>query len=401
MKHLFFPFFIVLCSSQSFAQSLTLEEYLSQVKQQSLDLKVDQSKLEVFDAKATGLSIPPPMVSFSRMNEEDGSSADGFEISQMIPFPTKITADYSARKYEYQAQQKNNLSLRKQTFLNAKLLFLKLWESQGLLLLLEEKRSVLQNHLKLTRAVTRSDSFASVHLLKTESDLDFLENEIETVNQMIRERQFEAAVFISADPAKFKFNAVEPKPSQVPSIDSIEESNLYQAKVLGIEILKAKERLAKSEWLPDFSLRYKEMGSTPMSMKYNEIMVGVTLPFIFFWQPYAVSSQASKERLIGEFELEKERRNFSSEKIVLLTRIESLKKQLNTLENKLIPKAAKRMKLAHNIVPRDMETLQDHRETMEAFPELKMKALNIRIEFENAVASLEKYSNIQKETENE
>ena len=392
---------MVISSYQSFAQNLTFEEYISKVKEQSLDLKIEQSKLEVFDAKSNGIAIPPPMVGFSKMNEQDGSSASGFEVNQMIPFPTKIAADYAARKKDFEAEKKNNSSIRKQTFLKAKMLFLKLWESQSQLLLLVEKRTLLQNHVKLSRAVTRSDSFASVHLLKTESDLDFLENEIESVNQTIRERQFEAAVFVSADPAAFKYTAVEPKPSQVPNIGSIEESNIYQAKLLGVESLKAKERLAKSEWLPDFNLRYREMGSTPTSMKYNEIMIGVTLPFVFFWQPYAATSQASKERIIGEFELEKEKKIFGSDKIILLSRIESLKKQLSTLENKLIPKAAKRMKLAHNIVPRDMETLQEHRETMEAFPELKMKALNIRIEFEDAVAALEKYSNTNKESENE
>ncbi len=401
MNRMFSTLFLLLISVQAFSETITLQEYLSKVKEQSLELKIADSKLEVLDAKASGLTIPPPMVSFAKMNEADGNSATGFEVSQMIPFPTKISADYSARKYEFQAQQKNNLSLRKQTYLAARLIYLKLWESQERLAILNEKRTILKNHVKLSRAVTRSDSFASVHLLKTESDLDFLENEMESATQNILEKQLEAAVFINADPASFKFAAVDPKPSQVPPITSIEESNVYQAKLLGVESLKAKERKAKSEWLPDISLKYKEMGATPTSMKYNEFMIGVTLPFLFPWQPYAVSSLTSKERRIAEYELEKEKRNFGSDKVGLISRIESLRKQLSTLENKLIPKAEKRMKIAHNIVPRDMETLQDHRETMEAFPELKLRALEIRIDFENAVSALEKYSNVTKDMGNE
>jgi hypothetical protein len=38
-----------------------------------------------------------------------------------------------------------------------------------------------------------------------------------------------------------------------------------------------------------------------------------------------------------------------------------------------------------------METLQDHRETMEAFPELKLKVLDLRGRYEGAVAELVKY----------
>ena len=49
------------------------------------------------------------------------------------------------------------------------------------------------------------------------------------------------------------------------------------------------------------------------------------------------------------------------------------------------------MKAVHNLAPRDMETLQDHRETREAFPELQMKALELRLLYEETVTEIEKY----------
>ena len=58
---------------------------------------------------------------------------------------------------------------------------------------------------------------------------------------------------------------------------------------------------------------------------------------------------------------------------------------------KLIPRAEKRMRLVRNQAPRDMETLQDHREIMEAFPDLKLKSLALREQYEEAVSELEKY----------
>lgn len=120
-------------------------------------------------------------------------------------------------------------------------------------------------------------------------------------------------------------------------------------------------------------------------------MVGVTLPFAFFWQPNSESKAASSERLQAEYELEKQKRSIDADKKILIGRIESFKKQIDTLKQKLIPRAEKRMKLVHNLAPRDMETLQDHRETMEAFPELKMKLLSLRVDYEQAVSGLEKY----------
>ena len=391
MKSLLLISIVMGYTALAHSQELTLEEYLTQVKEQSLDLKIEQAKSDSLDGKSTGLAIPPPMIGFSQMKDQEGSSANGFEINQTIPFPTKLTGDHSARKYEFRSQEESRLNSQKQTLLKAKLSFLLLWQAQERQSLLAEKKEVLQDHIKISRSTARSDSFAAIHLLKAESDLDLLENEIESAKQTIRERRFEMAVLTNTDPLLFKFTAIEPKVSQIPKVNPIEESHLYKSKLFNLESLKSKEFEAKSSWLPDFNLRYKEMGATNTSMKYNEIMVGITLPFVFFWEPYSMSKQASRERLIGEYDLEKERRTFNSEKIVLISRIESLKKQLDTLNNKLIPRAEKRMKLVHNLAPRDMETLQDHRETMEAFPDLKMKALDFRIEFEKSVADLEKY----------
>ena len=382
------------------AQNLSLEEYLSKVSSANLDLKVNQAKFDSADARSIGLAIPPPMIGFTQLKETDGPTTNGFEISQNIPFPTKLTGDHSSRKYEALAQKENLLSSKNQTLAQAKLLYFSLWYSQEKIALLEEKKSVLQNHIKLSRSTARSDSFSAIHLLKAESELDLLENEIESSQQMMREKQLEAAVFISEDPKTFKITASEPKISEIPQITNTDDSHQLKALKFNVESLKAKEFEAKSSWLPDFNLRYKEMGRTSSMNKSNEVMIGITLPFIFFWEPYSASSQAINERLMADYEFEKQKRTIDSNKILLLSRAESLKKQIDTLNTKLIPRAEKRMRLVHNLAPRDMETLQDHRETMEAFPELKIKNLDLRMEYEQTISILEKYA-LEKDTANE
>lgn len=277
MKSLLLMFIVISYAALSQSQELTLEDYLSQVKEQSLDLKIEQAKSDSLDGKSTGLALPPPMIGYSQMKEQDGSSANGFEINQTIPFPTKLSGDHSARKYEFQSQEESRLNSQKQTLLKAKLSFLLLWQAQERQSLLAEKKEVLQDHIKISRSTARSDSFAAIHLLKVESDLDLLENEIETAKQNIRERRFDMAVLTNTDPLLFKFTAVKPKISQIPKVNPIEESHLYKSKIFNLESLKSKEFEAKSSWLPDFNLRYKEMGATNTSMKYNEVMVGITL----------------------------------------------------------------------------------------------------------------------------
>ncbi len=374
------------------ADMISLEDYLQRLETENLDLKTEQAVSDSLQARSSGLGIPAPMIGILQMKDQDGSSATGFEINQTVPFPSKITGDHKLRKKDFQYQQQIAQMQRSLTRASAKLIYFKLWQSQQRLEFLQEKKDVIKDHIKISRSAARSNSFAAIHILKSESDLDFLENEIEMARQNIREKQIDLALFINADPAVFTLLARKPELSLVPKNISIEESSFYRAKQYQVDSLEAKESLAKSAWLPDFNLKYKEVGATNTSMANKEIMLGITLPFVFFWEPNSATQQAHQERLGVEYTMQKEKKFFIAKKALLLSRTESLKKQLSTINNNLIPRAVKRMKLVHNIVLRDMETLQDHLETMQALPELKMKALDLRAEYEQTIAELEKYN---------
>lgn len=372
-------------------ERLGLASFLKKVSEQNLDIKIESAKLDSTRAAAIGINIPPPMISINEMSPDSGRGGKGFEINQTIPFPTKLIGDSSARKYEAQAQSEFQKARRKEILAQAKFLYISLWVTQEKSKLLDEKRKVLNEHIKLSRSIARSDSLAKIHLLKAESDLDFLENESEVAAQNLREMQSQIAVFLNLNPEITKFILEEAPLSEVPKIGAVETSSQIQAMKFKVEGFKARELEAKSAWLPDFNLRYKKVEETVMGPANNEVMVGITLPFVFFWEPYSASSKAIADTAGAAFELEKAKRNFESDKINLQSRSESLKKQILALKEKLIPRAEIRMKLVHNIAPRDMESLQDHRETMEAFPELKMKALDLRMEYEQAISVLEKY----------
>ncbi|MBK7842922.1 MAG: TolC family protein [Bdellovibrionales bacterium] len=333
------------------------------------------------------------------MKAIDGSQANGFEASQTIPFPTKLAGDRSARKSEARSQEETQLANQREIMAWAKLLYVSLWVEQERIELLKEKKKILLNHIRLVRSSVRSDSFAAIHLLKVESALDLLDNELDETIQKQRERQLEAASFLNIESTRIQILVEAPSFSEIPRVD---QNSSHQIRSLewNLESARSRELEAKSSWFPDFNLRYKEMGATSMSQKYNEVMIGVTLPFIFPWGPYSESGKAGAERIQKEYELEKERRKISSEKESLLSRARSIRQQLKRLTEKLIPRAEKRVKIVRNLAPRDMETLKDHHETMEAFPDLKIKALDLRMQYEEAIANLEKYT-LEKDSSHE
>ncbi|MGE4130539.1 MAG: TolC family protein [Bdellovibrionales bacterium] len=372
--------------------ALTLDSFLAQVKAQNLGLKVESAKVEAASARAVGINLPPPMVGYIQMNEDGGSGTSGFEVSQTIPFPTKLTSDRSARKFEAEAQSEMQKAFSSEVIAKARLLYFSIWAAQERLGLLKEKKAVIGQHIKLSRAGSRSDSSSNIHILKAESDVDALDNELLTAEQMLRNKQIEAAEFVNADPSNFRPSVKEPQVSELPNSSIIESPHQLESARLTLESFKARESEAKSSWFPELNLRYKQMGASSMFQRYNEVMVGVSLPFVFFWEPRATSSSASAQRLQAELEFARTTRKIQTEKSALFVKAESLKKQLDNLVTKLLPRAEKRMRLVHNLAQRDMESLQDHRETMQAFPELKLKALEYREQYEDAVSELQKYA---------
>lgn len=389
----FIPFIVILTSLELFAQSkVSLKDFLERIENQNLDIKIESSKADAAKSRAIGVKIPEPMVGAIQMTDQSGSTTRGFEISQTVPFPTKVSADLKARDNESKSQNEMSLAEKNEILVRAKNVYLALWAAQEKSSLLLEKKKIVKGHISLARSTARSDSFAAVHVVRAEYDFDYLDNEVAEADQALRAQQIEAAVLLNADVNTFKLVATEPVVSSLPRIESIDSSPQLKAQKYNLESLRSKEFAAKSMWLPDFNFRYKEIEQSSMLPRYNELMVSVTLPFVYFWQPYSESGAATSDRISAEYQLQKQERILTGTRAILLNKAESLKKQLDNVRQNLIPKAERRMKLVQNLAPRDLETLQDHREAMEAFPDLKLKAVDLRVEFEKTVFELEKYN---------
>lgn len=385
----FFSSIEVLAQTPS-PRTYSLESFLKTVQEQNLDIKMEARKYESAKAEGRGINIPPPSVAAIQFEDDNGSSASGYQISQTLPFPTKLSADSKARKSEAKSQEFTKVAREKEIIAQAKIAYINLWLSQEKLSLLSEKRTALEDHIKLARSTARSDNFASIHLNNSESDLFQLDNDILSAQQDLRSQQVEVAALINTEASTFRPILNEPPISKIPALTDVEATPQIQAQKSKVESLSARESEAKSTWLPDLSLRYKEMAASEMEVGSKEVMVEITLPFLFYWQPSATNQRASAKKSEAQYELDKQRRNLDAIKISLLGKAETLLKQLNNTNEKIIPKVKKRMALVHNLAPRDMETLQDHREAVEALPELKMNTLELRLQYEMAIADLEK-----------
>jgi outer membrane protein TolC len=369
---------------------LTLERFVNLAVRENLEGKVAEATVASAKASDGSILLTGPMVGLTQMTAADETTL-GFEVSQTLPFPSKILSVRETRRLEAETQVAVSRRSKREITARALFLYFQLWQRQERVSLLREKKRAIEQHIKLATAGARSDSFQKIHVIKTESELDWLENEILQAYQEVHETQIEAARFINSDPRSFKPIVNETMITVLPRENDLATSFQLEVRELELATLRAREREAEAKWFPDLNLRYRDTGNTRMSPRTTEIMLAISLPYAYFWAPRAISERASADRYLGELRLQQEKSRITAEQVTLFSRAHSLQRQLVQIREKLLPRAEKRMRFVHNLAPRDMEILQDHRETMELVPDLKLKALEIRGQYEAVVTELKKF----------
>ena len=367
------------------AKVLTLPDFIQRVQTHSPDLAIEKSLANEADARAKGVRISPPMIGLMRMNDAGGTNS-GFEISQELPFPTKIHREKEVRENEAKSQYALFNYRKNAILLDARAAYLEFWQAFAKANIALEKRDWLKSHVKISRTLARGDSNAQIHLLGTESEADLLENEVLEAQAELTEKTNALRNFVP----DLTIQEIEP---QEPKLESIEvdpksQSGLVILKESEVKLVNSLKGLRQQAYLPDLVFRYRSYSGNEMTQRNEEVMVGITLPFLFFWQPQSEVSEISARGQRAQAELEKSRVDFETRVAGLLAKSESLKKQLMTLKVKLIPRAEKRMRLVENLSARSIEGLDTHRMVMLDYLDLRTKELNARNEFEKALIEI-------------
>jgi outer membrane protein TolC len=389
-KNILFTLFLACLYQVSWANEFTLTHFLTEVEKSNLDLKVEESRNEAATARASGIRMPAPSFSLLQRRFEN-DNANGFEVSQTIPFPGKISSEKEYREKAALAAQSYQMGQINSILSFSRLIYIEYWLQYEVLSTLNEKRKIIVDHIKLAKSGVRSDSMLKIHLLKAESDLDLLDNQILKEKQNLVEKKLKIAELLNWPSGKLPPSPSEPSLSILPNIQ-VDETPQFRKLEHEVAMAQAKESENKQAWLPDFKLKLMKMNQAQMMAEFTQISVGITLPFAFPWEPMSKSNEASALRRMTEYELEKGKRKIEYTQANIVSEAEALKAQMTLIQSKLIPRAKERMKIVHNIAPRDMNSLQDHRETMEAFTDLRLQVLSLRARYEQIAAQLLQYS---------
>jgi|GEM_PF-5774122 len=379
-------------------EPLTLDQALEIAEQNHPEISVSQAHVNSSESLSGSTpSIPPPMVFGSVMGSNgplnsQGRMENSIGITQTIPFPTKLTSESKVRSLEARAARTSLDAERLKIRSDAKAAFFELYGARKAISLLKEKKSIFDEHNKRVRATTLSNRIMQAHQIWIQTELDLVENEIITAKEEERIAGAKLNVAMGRDPFQVVPPLQNPPVSELPPLSS----NLTaHPEIRSLEFTQsaadASIAQAKSLWLPDLTVSYRNARRLDGLMSnYSEVTVGVTLPFLFFWETKGQVAFASAKAQEAEATTQKAKNDLSMELFEAQARAESLKEQLSNYDTKIIPQAERRMKIAHGLVPSDMESLNEHRDAMESVVKLKLSALKIRINYEKSVARLER-----------
>ncbi len=367
------------------AAPLSLNDFLNQVQTENPDLQIDQALTTEAAARADGSRINPPMIGLMQMKDSSGTNR-GLEIEQQIPFPTKIKKDIETRQLESEVQ-KSNQAYRRALILNkARIAYFEFWGAFEKLNIAKEKRDWLKMHAKISRSATRSDSAAQVHLLGIESEVDLLENEVVAAETNLGEKRLLLKTY-APEMSLTEIKPVTP-PLEKINLDPKSKSIVIQWKEKEAQAAEANKSLQKQAYLPDIIVRYRGYNGNELMARSEELMVGITLPFLFFWQPKSESAEALGRSQRAQAELKKAEVETEVNLKSISLKIENLNQQLSLLDSKILPRAHKRMALAENLSQRTMEGLNEHRTVMLDYLEMKLKSVDLRLELEKSISEL-------------
>lgn len=363
---------------------VSIEDYMTAVREQSPSLAVSKSETAAVSARAAGIRLEPPIVGYMQM--KDGATRrNGFEVSQQIPFPSKIIREKQLRSLQAKSQSMQSSSVTATVLADARLAFVSYWAAAERVSIIEGKKSWLQRHSKTARSSGRYDTEGQIYAIEIQAQDDETENEllraqsdlIETRNQLkLFAPQFDLTGKEVLPPPLTSF---ELQATTSPTIDTLKKQT---------EERKAAEALAKAAYAPDLFVRYRnfeEVGTIPRN---EELMVGVTLPFLYFWQHKAEVGAAGANRLKAEASLLQAQINYTSSSESLLRKEKSIRRQLENLNSKILPRSEQRVRLVKNISQRTMQGLTQSNSVMLSHFNLKLSAIESRVEHERTIRDL-------------
>ncbi|QAT17555.1 hypothetical protein BU251_07410 [Candidatus Velamenicoccus archaeovorus] len=381
------------------AEELDLKRAMNEALEANPEILSAKRSYEAANARiwqAASLTDPMFSVGYDKMTADrmlTGEPMKTYEISQDIPFPTKlflrakVASKLAKMAYEnYQAKEKEIISQVKSAYAELFVIYREIEVNK-------EDKSILEQLSQSAVSRYKTGEGPQADVLKAQVELASVDTELVMLEQRRLTAQGRLNVLLNRDPQDelgapsagetIKFSQT------LQDCYALAKQNNPELKAYRYAIDKgqAAYHLAQNEFLPDFRVTYKQMMNDEKSWAG---MVGVTVPLWFFQkQAFGVKEMKS--------ELEMVKAEYAAkEKAVLFdvrdayARVEANKKLIELYETSFLPQAEETLEASlkgYESNQSDFLTLLDSRRMLIDF---KLKHYNAILELKVALADLER-----------
>ncbi len=382
-------------------QAISLSEALTRALSKNAKLAAFRSEVKASRASVNADEpiLPAPTVTGSSMGNSGPFQKrieNSIAVSQSIPFPTKSFSKRNALSYEGDARQATARSYELQLKSEVVRVYYEYLASTKQLQLLSELQGIYHHHLKRLRAGAAQDQLMKSHILSGQSELSALDNDLESVRASQEATRGELNMLMGELPTALLGMPEEPSLSPVP--DELDDNSLkailarhpdYQEIDYRLKQAESLRSAARSSWLPDFMISYRYNKRLDVMPDEQEVMLGVSVPLVTFWQPKAENERATARLEAARSEKIQQDRELLLRYMKIRAQLMALHTQLENLEKRIVPESHQRVKIVSSLSPTDMGTLVEHREALEKYVKFKMELITKRTEYETAIAALQ------------
>jgi len=350
-------------------------------------IKEEQANLKAVKVNSA-TNWTPPELAFSEMNsntpffDSDMKMQRSLELSQMLPNPQRVNANNSIKKNAEVVQANQVTILFKKLKREAFSVFLEMARNRKELEIFTSKKNQLEKFFERLKSSQIQGQEEKIQISEAQSELNEVKlNIILTQNEYLRMNKM-LNQMMGLD---LNERMSEPLLDEVVLDKKVDIHKNTDLKMLEskISLMESDLSMKKSEYIPEFSLKAKFSKSyVPNIDNSKEIMVGMTLPFLF-WGQQANGVDSTRFKIEA---MKHARASQLSESQVKVDSLRSEIEDLITARNFLVQSSLaikeKKMKLFTNYSYTDMKSLMNYKMSFDDVYMTKMKIVDKEIELQ-------------------
>jgi outer membrane protein, heavy metal efflux system len=381
--------------------TITLSQALALAEKTNPEILAARKRWQAVEKRVVQAATPDkPRLDIERMYVPAGKSvlneADekSLAITQEVPFPSTLylrrgvaSREAAMAEQSYRAKVREILARTRSTYA---MLFL----AQRSLDIVTENIDLMRRFAKVAESKYTAGHTGQSDALKAQVELTKMLN----MGVMLTQEKESAAAMLNG---LLNRDAREqlglPSEPDLPKLDQDLESihalalaerpELKEA-ALNVERAGKSLAVARSEFLPDFMLQYRQRND-PMRGRTRDAVLGLSLP-LWFWKPAAMAAEAKAEREMAEAELQGMRVMTSAEARSAWVRTQTARRLADIYRTSVLPQAEQALRVAEVGYQANKSSFLDLLDAQRSLLNFRVEYYQFLADYEQRVAELER-----------